>query len=149
MNPPVGRFGQKKNKKKQGGKKKKKKTSQTPDIFKAAPLQKKKPIALHNMPSTSSRYEFHWAADSSVGDITGAVNLNKMSAGVLRQRSLVPAISPGIKLPCSVFPQSSEKAEKYQRIILLVFSLQCLVRDRALFNMEVPSLSLVLFVFRF
>lgn len=71
------------------------------------------------MPSTLSRYEFLWAADSSFGDITGAVNLNKMSAVVLRQRSRSRPFLPVLNCPAQCFPQSSEKPEKYQRILSL------------------------------
>lgn len=67
--------------------------------------KKGKAVALHNMPSTLSRYEFHWAADSSVGDITGAVNLNKMSAGVLRQPSPSQPFLLVLNCPAPCFPR--------------------------------------------
>lgn len=104
------------------------------------------------MPSTLSRYEFHRAAESRIGNITGAVNLNKMSTGVLRQRSGPWPFLLVLNCPAQCFPGVlKKKAEKYQCIffLLLLFSLQCLAPDRAMFNMEVSSLSLFLFVFRF
>lgn len=92
--------------------------------------QKKKPIALHNMPSTLSRYEFHWAADSCVGDITGAVNLNKMSAGVLRQRSRSQPFLLVLNCPAQCFPRVRKRLRRGPAYFLLLFSLQCLGTEK-------------------